>query len=168
MMSRASASSASWRASGSRRGAIRASPRTGNAATIRRSCTRLAAPYPHARAHLTALRERGHPLAVVTNKPERFAVAVVAQHRLADLFGAVAGGDTLPQKKPDPAPLRHALAQLGAPVAGSVKVGDGLQDLQAAQRLGLGTIACLFGYGDPAALRAEGADRYWTAFGREH
>lgn len=129
-------------------------------------CTQLTVAYPGVRACLAALRERGHALAVVTNKPERFAVPVVAHVGLADLLPVVVGGDTLPQKKPDPAPLRHALEQLDHPTAGAVMVGDGLQDLRAAKALGIGTIACLYGYGDPDELRREGADGYWVAFGR--
>lgn len=129
-------------------------------------CTRLTVPYPGVRSHLEALRERGHPLAVVTNKPERFAVPVVAHVGLADLLPVVVGGDTAARKKPDPAPLRHALALLGRPTDGAVMVGDGLQDLRAAKTLGVGTIACLYGYGDPDELRREGADGYWVAFGR--
>lgn len=133
----------------------------------RAQCTRLTVAYPGVRTHLEGLRARGHALAVVTNKPERFAAPVLAHTGLADLFATVVGGDTLPVKKPDPAPLRHALAQLGRPTAGAVMVGDGLQDLRPAKALGLGTIACLYGYGDAAALRREGADRYWVAFGSE-
>ncbi len=128
-------------------------------------CTTRTAAYPGVREHLDALRRRGHPLAVVTNKPERFAVPVVRHLGLADLLPVVVGGDTLPVKKPDPAPLRHALDRLGAAADGATMVGDGVQDLRAGKALGARTIGCLFGYGDPALLRAEGADRWWRAFG---
>jgi phosphoglycolate phosphatase-like HAD superfamily hydrolase len=40
-----------------------------------------------------------------------------------------------------------------------------VQDLRAGKAAGLRTIGCLFGYGDPAALRAEGAAAFWRAFG---
>jgi phosphoglycolate phosphatase len=128
-------------------------------------CTVLARTFPGVREHLERLHAAGHPLAVVTNKPERFAVPIVRHLQLDDLLPVVIGGDTLPQKKPDPAPLHHALRQLGAAPNGGTMVGDGLQDLRAAKAGGLRTIACLFGYGDPAALRREGADGYWRAFG---
>ena len=130
-----------------------------------RQCIVHVKPFPGVVAHLTALRERGHPLAVVTNKAERFAKRIVAALDLGALLPVVVGGDTLSVKKPDPAPLRHALRALGcAPDAGTM-VGDGLQDLRSAKAAGLRTIGCLFGYGDPAALRREGADHYWRAFG---
>ncbi len=122
--------------------------------------------YPGVTEVLTGLRAEGCALAVVTNKPERFAVPIVAHLGLHALLPVVVGGDTLAVKKPDPAPLRHALARLGVPAAHATMVGDGVQDLRAAKAAGLRTIACLFGYGDAAALRAEGADAYWSAFGR--
>lgn len=119
--------------------------------------------FPGVRTHLDALAGAGHPLAVVTNKPERFARPLVAHLGLGDLLRVLVGGDTVAARKPDPAPLRHALRLLGA--AGGTMVGDGVQDLRAAKTLGLPTIGCLYGYGDPAALRAEGADAFWRAFG---
>jgi phosphoglycolate phosphatase len=133
-------------------------------------CTRTVRAFPGVRDHLEALHAAGHGLAVVTNKPERFASAIVRHLGLHDLLGVVIGGDTLPQKKPDPAPLALALARLGAgcgrgdEVAGTM-VGDGVQDLRAGKALGLRTIGCLFGYGDPERLRREGADAFWSAFG---
>ena len=131
-------------------------------------CTAAAQLYPLVRGHLESLRAAGHALAVVTNKPERFALPLVHHLGLHDLLPVVIGGDTLPQKKPDPAPLRLALQRLAVPeelAAGAVMVGDGVQDLRAGAAAGLRTIGCLFGYGDPAALRAERATTYWQAFG---
>jgi phosphoglycolate phosphatase len=128
-------------------------------------CTRQVTLYPFVVEHLTRLRDRGHPLAVVTNKPARFAAAILAKLSLADLLPVLIGGDTLPQQKPDPAPLRAALRQLGASADTGVMVGDGEQDLRAARACGLRAIAVLYGYGDPMRLRAVGADEYWQRFG---
>jgi phosphoglycolate phosphatase len=128
-------------------------------------CTQLLRIYPGVRTHLEALCARGHALAVVTNKPERFATPIVRHLGLAEMLPVVVGGDTLPKKKPDPAPLRHALERLGADAHAATMVGDGLPDLRAGRAAGLRTIGCLYGYGDPEALRAHGADRFWRAFG---
>lgn len=127
-------------------------------------CTATVRAYPGVREHLEALRSAGCGVAVVTNKPLRFAVPILHHLGLFELLGAVVGGDSLPQRKPDPAPLRHALRQLGGPAGTGTMVGDGVQDLQPAKRLGLRTVGCLYGYGDPARLRAEGADEFWSAF----
>lgn len=128
-------------------------------------CTGHATLYPGALAHLRALHERGHRLAVVTNKPERFAVPLCAHLGLGELVQVVLGGDSLPVKKPDPAPLHEALRRLGHRGPGATMVGDGVQDLRAGKAAGCSTIACLFGFGEPTKLRAEGADHYWRAFG---
>lgn len=128
-------------------------------------CTVHARLFPGAHEHLQTLVARGHALAVVTNKPERFAVPILRHLGIQGLFGAVVGGDTLPLKKPDPAPLLHALQLLGTTAGAAVMVGDGEQDLRAGKAAGLRTIACLFGYGEPERLRRQGADAYWRAFG---
>lgn len=101
----------------------------------------------------------------MTNKPERFAVPLCAHLGLGELVQVVLGGDSLPVKKPDPAPLHEALRRLGHRGPGATMVGDGVQDLRAGKAAGCSTIACLFGFGEPLKLRAEGADHYWRAFG---
>jgi len=129
-------------------------------------CTKDSRLFVGAYDHLVELRERGHGIAVVTNKPERFALPVVRFLGLDAFSDVVVGGDTLPTKKPDPAMLQLALDRLGAPVEGATMVGDGLQDLRAGKALGMRTIGCLFGYGDPEKLRAEGADAFWQGFAK--
>jgi phosphoglycolate phosphatase len=54
---------------------------------------------------------------------------------LAGVFGAVVAGDTLSVRKPDPAPLLHALAGLG--VSGGLYVGDSPVDSETARRAGV-------------------------------
>jgi phosphoglycolate phosphatase-like HAD superfamily hydrolase len=44
-------------------------------------------------------------------------------------------------------------------------VGDGEPDLLAAKSVSMRTIACMYGYGDPARLSELGADVYWHRFG---
>lgn len=127
-------------------------------------CTKQARLFPGVMEYLTELRQRGHSIAVVTNKPEQFAIPVIEHLGLNEFTSVVVGGDTLKSKKPDPAMLRHALERLGCSTQGATMVGDGLQDLRAGKALGLRTIACLFGYSEPATLRAEGADVFWTTF----
>lgn len=129
-------------------------------------CTKDSRLFVGAYDHLVELRERGHPIAVVTNKPERFAIPVCRFLGIDAFTDVVVGGDSLPTKKPDPAMLELALERLGASVDGATMVGDGLQDLRAGKALGVRTIGCLFGYGDPAKLREEGASTFWEAFAK--
>ena len=56
------------------------------------------------------------------------------------------GGDCLPQRKPDPAPLLHACVLAGVDAGRSVYVGDDLRDIEAGKRAGMKTIAAGWGY----------------------
>jgi phosphoglycolate phosphatase len=80
------------------------------------------------------------PLALCTNKPRRTTTAVVNGLELATSFQVIVAGDDLPQKKPDPAPLRHIAQRLGAAPAELVMVGDGPQDVECARAAGARSI----------------------------
>ncbi|MCB9870433.1 MAG: HAD-IA family hydrolase [Planctomycetes bacterium] len=125
-------------------------------------CTALVTVYPGVREALLAWRDAGHPMGVVTNKPEDLARRVLHHVELASLFGVVIGGDTTPFRKPDPAPVRVALRALGAgEPRRSWLIGDSIHDVRAGKAAGLGTVAVLHGYGDEAALHAAAADEVW-------
>lgn len=91
--------------------------------------------YPHVPETLEVLRARGCALGVCTNKPESATRAVLAELGLAACFDVVVAGDTLPQRKPDPAPLLHAARLMGAPQA--VFVGDSEIDARTAEAAAL-------------------------------
>jgi phosphoglycolate phosphatase len=68
-------------------------------------------------------------------------------------------GDTLPQRKPDPAPLHHACAIGGLDAARTLYIGDSSRDIAAGRAAGMGTIAAAYGYVTPDDdARAWGAD----------
>ena len=54
-------------------------------------------------------------LGIVTNKPDAFTRPLLAALDLARRFACVVSGDRLPQRKPDPAPLKLAATELGLP-----------------------------------------------------
>lgn len=91
--------------------------------------------YPGVSTSLSDLAALGHRLAICTNKPEGSTRAVLRHFGLALHFPVVIGGDTLPQRKPDPAPLRAALAARGAGRA--LFVGDSEVDAETAQAAGV-------------------------------
>lgn len=96
---------------------------------------------------LTAAQAAGWGLALCTNKPEGPTHEVLATFDLAGFFGeAVVGGDTLPVRKPDPAPVHEALARLGVPNGPAVFVGDSETDVAAARAAELPVIAVAWGY----------------------
>lgn len=70
--------------------------------------------FPGAADALQSLADRRHPLGICTNKPLGVTQAILEHFGIARLFGCVIGGDSVPERKPHPAPLRAALQGLGA------------------------------------------------------
>ena len=64
--------------------------------------------YPGVRDTLKWLQKQGVAMALITNKPERFVAPLLDQMKIGRYFKWIIGGDTLPQKKPDPAALEFA------------------------------------------------------------
>jgi phosphoglycolate phosphatase len=108
---------------------------------------------------LAALDARGIRWGIVTNKPEGLARGVIEGFGWRQRCAVLVGGDTLPTRKPDPAPLLHACRQLDVEPADAIYVGDDLRDVQAAQAAGMPCVAALWGYreddDDPLRWRAE-------------
>lgn len=98
---------------------------------------------------LAALRALGLPLAVITNKQEKPARAILDGLGIGEFFTLVVGGDTCPTMKPDPAPLLLALDRMRANQDGTWMVGDHWTDLEAGRRAGLRRCYCRYGFGDP-------------------
>lgn len=114
--------------------------------------------YPGVRSTLEHFRRKRQ--AVVSNKTADFSRLILTGLGLADLLSVVIGGDTAGALKPDPAPVRAALAELGVGASRAVMVGDGTTDLEAGRRAGTRTCAVTYGLGERAAL-AEGRPDHW-------
>ena len=104
--------------------------------------------YPGVKEGLDLLRSQGYPMVCVTNKSERFTLPLLDFVSLADYFEVVVAGDTLPQKKPDPAPLLHACKQLNVAPAEMLMIGDSLNDAQAARAAGCPIFCVTYGYNE--------------------
>jgi phosphoglycolate phosphatase len=109
---------------------------------------------------LRQLEHGGRPWGVVTNKPGHLTTPLLEQLALTSRLTCAVSGDTLPQKKPDPAPLLHACRLAGVHPANTVYVGDAARDIEAGRRARMATVAAAYGYivegDDPAGW---GADR---------
>jgi len=107
--------------------------------------------YPGVLEALDALEAAGYALAICTNKPEKPARAVADHFGLSPRMAAIVGGDTLAVKKPDPAPLDHAIALSGA--TSVLYVGD--SEIDAATAVAAGQVFALFTEGYRKAELAE-------------
>lgn len=110
--------------------------------------------YPGVADTLRTLHQAGLQLALVTNKPDEFVPGLLQAAGLDDLFALTLGGDSLPVRKPDPAPLLHVCRQLDVLPAASLMVGDSRNDVLAARAAGMRVVGLTYGYnhGEPIAL----------------
>jgi phosphoglycolate phosphatase len=109
--------------------------------------------YPGVREGLERLRSMQLRLACVTNKSRRFTGALLEQLGLARDFEIVVAGDTLPQKKPDPAPLLHACRGFGIAPPEMLMIGDSMNDAQAARAAGCPVFCVPYGYNEGRDVR---------------
>jgi phosphoglycolate phosphatase len=85
-------------------------------------------------------------IGLCTNKPRSTTEAVLTTLSIADRFHAVVAGGDVPERKPDPAPLRLASKLLGVDPHAVVMVGDGWQDIECARNAGAWSIAVESGF----------------------
>ncbi|MEM6385739.1 MAG: phosphoglycolate phosphatase [Pseudomonadota bacterium] len=87
--------------------------------------------FPGVSRALGALKARGAKMGIVTNKPRAPMQPTLEAAELTSFFDVVVAGDDLPTRKPDAAPLRHAMAELGA--VNCVYIGDTPIDAETAR-----------------------------------
>jgi phosphoglycolate phosphatase-like HAD superfamily hydrolase len=123
-----------------------------------------AALFPGVRGALERLAAAGHPLGLVTAGLSDRVGPQVRRLGLDGMFGSIIYGDDryaddLPVHKPDPAPLRRALADLGCldRPERSVYVGDTPDDMRMALAVGTVAVGIESIFGNAAELRAAGA-----------
>lgn len=101
--------------------------------------------YPGAVEAVEALRSGGFAVSICTNKPEDLAQDLTRRLGIRDLFGALIGADTLPTRKPDPAPYIAAVEQAGGTVARSMLIGDTDTDRKTGLAVGVPVALVTFG-----------------------
>lgn len=120
-------------------------------------------PYPQVVETLTQLA--AWPKAVVTNKPIEFTVTILEALDLQRHFVAVLGGDSLPKRKPDPAPLLEAARLCQVPPTDCLMVGDTKVDMQAGKAAGMKTCGFVGGFRGKRELVEANADFLIEYFG---
>ncbi|MGH8168539.1 MAG: phosphoglycolate phosphatase [Woeseiaceae bacterium] len=108
---------------------------------------------------LDRLDRHGTPWGVVTNKPQRMTEPLLEKLGLRERMSCAISGDTLPQRKPHPAPLLLACEQAGVEPTQSIYAGDDARDIIAGRAAGMTTIAATYGYivadDDPVLWQAD-------------
>lgn len=115
-------------------------------------------PFDGIDALLAAIEAQGLAWGIVTNKPGFLTDELVAKIGWASRVAAVVSGDTLPVKKPDPAPVLLACERAGLDPARCLFVGDDRRDVMAGAAAGMTTVAVRWGYLDGGDPHAWGAD----------
>jgi phosphoglycolate phosphatase len=109
--------------------------------------------YPGVLEGIDYLKRSGFRVACVTNKAEAFTVPLLRDMGLLDKFELVVSGDTLPVKKPDPAPLLYAAERFGVTPTESLMVGDSRSDVKAARAAGFAIVCVSYGYNHGEDIR---------------
>lgn len=102
--------------------------------------------YPGVTEGLAHMRAAGVKLACVTNKPVSLATPLLQKKQLHQYFDVIYGGDSFPQRKPDPMPLLRACDTLGLPPAQVVAIGDSSNDAIAARAAGCAVLVVPYGF----------------------
>jgi len=103
--------------------------------------------YPGVLPALLMLNAIGWNCGICTNKPQALAEELVARLGIRGQFNSLIGADTLPVRKPDPAPYLEAVRRAGGALAQSVLVGDTVTDRDTARAAGVPVVLVTFGPG---------------------
>ncbi|WBB79876.1 HAD family hydrolase [Micromonospora sp. WMMD882] len=106
---------------------------------------------------LAELRDRGHPLGVVTSKVRRSAVELLAATGLLDAFDTLSCHGMAERGKPHADLALLAADALGAPPARCVVVGDAVDDVRMANSAGMAAFGVTTGVATRIELLLAGA-----------
>jgi phosphoglycolate phosphatase len=101
--------------------------------------------YPGAMEAVFRLKSNGIAVGICTNKPAGLAETLLARLGIRDEFASMIGADTLPVRKPDPAPFREAVVRAGGNEGRSVLIGDTVTDRETARAAGRPCALVTFG-----------------------
>lgn len=104
--------------------------------------------YPNAMKAVRDLKNAGYVVGICTNKPEALAETLMTRLGVRDEFGSLVGADTLPVRKPDPAPFNEAVLRAGGDPKRAVLIGDTATDRNTSAAAGVPSVLVTFGPGD--------------------
>ena len=120
-------------------------------------------PFPHVVDSLERFARAGIAMGVCTSKAGALTRQLLAELDLTRHFAAVAGGDDVPARKPDPSHVMHVLERMGVNADDAIYVGDSETDVKTARAANLPVILVTFGY-TPVPPRELGADAVIDSF----
>ena len=120
--------------------------------------------YPHVPEGLQWLKDQGIRIGCVTNKDEQFTLPILKNLGIYDYFEIVISGDTLPLKKPDPAPLLHGAEFFGIQPENSMMIGDSISDVKASRAAGFSIVCMSYGYNHGVDIRTANPDAVIDTF----
>lgn len=120
--------------------------------------------YPGVAEGLEYLAAVGYYLGCVTNKAARFSEPLLRSLDVYRWFGIVISGDSLPHKKPDPMPLRHAADFFQLNPHDALMLGDSISDVRAARAAGFQVICVSYGYNHGEDIRLAKPDAVIDSF----
>jgi N-acetyl-D-muramate 6-phosphate phosphatase len=97
---------------------------------------------------LSTLEKRKLKWGIVTNKPRRFTIPLVASMDLLSRAACVVSGDDAAKPKPSPETLLLACKEAQVNPEHCMYIGDAARDIEAGKAAGMKTVVALFGYID--------------------
>jgi phosphoglycolate phosphatase len=119
---------------------------------------RAAKPFPGVMDGLAALKAKGLPLGVITNKAQAFTLPLLERTGLAPFMSVTVSGDQLPRPKPDPMPLVWACGRMNVSPADTLMVGDSVHDFKAGRAAGCKVFLVPYGYNEGQDVQGLAAD----------
>ena len=110
--------------------------------------------YPGVEALLKQLSANNIALGLVTNKPIEFVPHLLESLGIHHYFRTLIGGDSLPEKKPSPMPLRYVAQALNVTEDKCLMVGDSESDVRSAQAANMPCVLLRQGYNQGQDLSA--------------
>jgi len=115
-------------------------------------------PYDGMTEALCALADKGHALAVLSNKPDDLTVRLIGNYFPSVPFALVRGGREGVPLKPEPDAPLDMLRHMNVPAARAFYVGDSNVDVFTARNAGMRSIGVAWGFRGAEELRAAQAD----------
>ena len=118
--------------------------------------------YDGVRESLELLRAAGVRMAVLTNKPMRNTMGILAGLGIDALFARAYGGNSFPQRKPHPMGLEALMSEFGTVAGRTLMIGDSAVDIRTARNAKAASAGLTYGF-QPESFASEPPDFVYDA-----